>query len=57
MTSGGQVVASGRRLRELGARNEDALCVINRRESGADALAAEGIRLRALLTRENLEAS
>ncbi|WP_203921583.1 orotate phosphoribosyltransferase [Rugosimonospora africana] len=55
VTSGGQVVASSRQLRDLGARIEDAVCVIDRREGGSEALSAEGIRLRALLTREDLE--
>jgi len=50
VTSGGQVVASVRQLREL-----EALCVIDREEGGTEALAAEGIRLHALLTRTDLE--
>lgn len=55
VTSGGQVAISAGHLRELGAEVRDALCVIDRREGGALALAGEGISLRALLTREELD--
>ncbi|WP_326552276.1 orotate phosphoribosyltransferase [Micromonospora sp. NBC_01813] len=55
VTSGGQVVASTGQLRELGAVVDAALCVIDRQEGGAPALAAEGIRLQALLTRADLD--
>src|SRR5690348_1434762 len=51
VTSGGQIAISSRHLRELGASVEHALCVIDRQEGGAEALAADGIALRALLTR------
>ncbi|MEV6377107.1 orotate phosphoribosyltransferase [Micromonospora musae] len=54
VTSGGQVVASTRELRQLGARVDAAVCVIDRQEGGAEALAVEGISLRALLTRADL---
>jgi orotate phosphoribosyltransferase len=54
VTSGGQVVISSGQLRELGADIAHALCVIDRQEGGEEALAAEGIRLHALLTRESL---
>jgi orotate phosphoribosyltransferase len=57
VTSGGQVVISTNELRRLGARVDHALCVIDRQEGGAEALAAEGITLRALLTRADLDAS
>jgi orotate phosphoribosyltransferase len=50
VTSGGQIAISTRRMRELGARIEDALCVLDRQEGGAEALAADGIVLHALLT-------
>lgn len=49
VTSGGQVAISTRQLRELGAHIAHALCVIDRQEGGTEALAAEGIRLHALL--------
>ena len=55
VTSGGQVVISTAELRRLGAHVDHALCVIDRQEGGAQALAAEGITLRALLTRADLE--
>ena len=54
VTSGGQVVISTGELRKLGAHVDHALCVIDRQEGGATALAAEGITLRALLNREDL---
>ncbi|SCL16847.1 orotate phosphoribosyltransferase [Micromonospora nigra] len=56
VTSGGQVVISTGQLRDLGARVEHALCVIDRAEGGAEALAGHGIALRALLTRADLDA-
>jgi orotate phosphoribosyltransferase len=56
-TSGGQVLASAKQLRALGARVDDALCVIDRQEGAAHALAVEGIALRALLTRADLDAA
>ncbi|MEV0425977.1 orotate phosphoribosyltransferase [Micromonospora sp. NPDC050495] len=56
VTSGGQVVLSTRELRNLGARIDAAVCVIDRQEGGSEALAAEGITLRALLTRADLGA-
>ncbi|PWR11504.1 orotate phosphoribosyltransferase [Micromonospora acroterricola] len=56
VTSGGQVVLSTRDLRSLGARIDAAVCVIDRQEGGSEALAAEGIALRALLTRADLGA-
>lgn len=55
VTSGGQIAISARDLRETGAEIRHALCVIDRQEGGAEALAAEGIRLHALLTRSDLD--
>ncbi|MFI7606012.1 orotate phosphoribosyltransferase [Micromonospora sp. NPDC049366] len=55
VTSGGQVVLSTGELRRLGARVDAAVCVIDRQEGGSETLAAEGITLRALLTRADLE--
>lgn len=57
VTSGGQVVLSTMDLRKLGAHVDHAVCVIDRQEGGAQALAAEGITLRALLTRADLDAA
>ncbi|MER5457245.1 phosphoribosyltransferase family protein [Micromonospora sp. NPDC002389] len=56
VTSGGQVVLSARDLRSLGAHVDAAVCVIDRQEGGTEALAVEGITLRALLTRADLGA-
>ena len=54
VTSGGQVVISTGELRRMGAHVDHALCVIDRQEGGAEALAEHGIKLRALLTRADL---
>jgi hypothetical protein len=51
----GQIAVSSRQLRALGARVAHALCVIDRQEGGEQALATEGITLRALLTRADLD--
>jgi orotate phosphoribosyltransferase len=55
VTSGGQIAISSKELRALGARVDHALCVIDRQEGGEQALAADGIALRALLTRADLD--
>jgi orotate phosphoribosyltransferase len=55
VTSGGQIAISAAELRNAGAIVEHAVCVIDRQEGGREALAAEGIALRTLLTREQLE--
>ena len=57
VTSGGQVVISTGELRKLGAHVDHALCVIDRQEGGAEALAEHGIKLRALLKRADLDAA
>jgi orotate phosphoribosyltransferase len=57
VTSGGQVVISTGELRALGAHVDHAVCVIDRQEGGAEALAEAGITLRPLLTRAALEAA
>jgi orotate phosphoribosyltransferase len=57
VTSGGQISISTRQLRDLGARIDHAVCVIDRQEGGVAALAADGIELRALLTRTDLDRS
>ncbi len=46
ISSGGQVVASCRALRELGAEIVAVLCVIDRESGGAANIAAEGLELR-----------
>ena len=56
VTSGGQIVLSTADLRGLGAEVGEALCVIDREQGGAQALAAEGIDLLSLLSAADLRA-
>lgn len=56
VTTGGQIRTSSRRLRSAGAQITDAVCVVDRQEGGLEALAAQGIRLRSMFTRADLEA-
>ncbi len=56
VTTGGQIVLSAQDLRSEGAEVQDAICVIDREGGGADVVASEGIRLRALFTLRQLEA-
>jgi orotate phosphoribosyltransferase len=55
VTSGGQVLTSCAQLRERGAVVSRVLCVIDREAGGAEALAADGLELRALLARSDLD--
>lgn len=55
ITSGGQVIESSTELRRLGAVVEDVLCVIDRESGGTEALAAEGLTLRALFRKSELD--
>jgi orotate phosphoribosyltransferase len=48
VTSGGAAVESAQALREAGLEVRNAVCVVDREEGGVDALAREGVRLRAL---------
>ena len=57
VTSGGQILLSAAELRALGAVIDTVLCVVDREAGGADALAAEGLELRPLLRRSELEAA
>lgn len=57
VTSGGQVVASCRDLRSRGAVVSVVLCAIDRQAGGAEALAAEGLELRALFGADELRAA
>ncbi|TVR95075.1 MAG: orotate phosphoribosyltransferase [Trueperaceae bacterium] len=57
VTSGGQVVASTRDLRDLGADVDHALCVIDREAGGPDALATIGVALHPLFTMTDLKAA
>ena len=55
VTSGGQIIASARQLRALGAVVSDAVCVIDRETGGVSNLEAEGIALHALFTMSELK--
>ena len=48
VTSGGAAVQSAEALREAGLEVRNAVCVVDREEGGVEALAREGVRLRAL---------
>jgi orotate phosphoribosyltransferase len=54
VTRAGQIIDSARRLRAEGARLLGAVCVVDREAGGAEALADEGIELRALFTMADL---
>ncbi|WBQ07860.1 orotate phosphoribosyltransferase [Kribbella sp. CA-293567] len=54
VTKGGQIVLSTRELRALGAEISHALCVIDRQQGGAEALAEIELELVALLTAAEL---
>jgi orotate phosphoribosyltransferase len=56
VTSGGQILASCLDLRREGAIVEHVVCVIDRQAGGAAALAAVGLELRPLLTKQDLDA-
>src|SRR5258706_4868324 len=55
VTTGGQVLLSAADLRSLGATVDTVLCVIDREAGGTEAFAAEGLELRALLTKTELD--
>jgi orotate phosphoribosyltransferase len=55
VTSGGQVVDSCARLRELGATVAQVLCVIDREAGGREALSANGLALTAAFTMSALK--
>ena len=55
ITTGGQVVISTNQLRELGAKVDHVLCVIDRSPDHGAALTAEGLTMHALLTRAQLD--
>jgi orotate phosphoribosyltransferase len=48
VTSGGAAAESATALREAGLEVRNAVCVVDREEGGAEALAVEGVHLRAL---------
>jgi orotate phosphoribosyltransferase len=55
ITTGGAVVSAARALRELGATVAVVACAIDRSPSGGNALAAEGITVRSVLTKSLLD--
>ena len=57
VSSGGQVVASCRALRERGAEIAAVLCVVDRESGGAAAIAAEGLELRSAFTMSEVRAA
>ena len=57
VTSGGAVLAAAAGLRERGAAVGDVVCVIDRGEGGAEALAAVDLRMHPLFTRADLDAA
>ncbi|MEV8376549.1 orotate phosphoribosyltransferase [Kribbella sp. NPDC056861] len=54
VTKGGQIVLSSKELRALGAEISQALCVIDRQQGGAEALAEVGLELISLMTAAEL---
>ena len=57
VTSGGQILLSVAELRARGAIVETVLCAIDREAGGAENLAKEGLELRPVLKRADLEAA
>jgi orotate phosphoribosyltransferase len=54
VTSGGALLSAVDALREAGLHVSAAICVVDREEGGADAIASAGIRFRALFTTSQL---
>ncbi|MDA1044237.1 MAG: orotate phosphoribosyltransferase [Verrucomicrobia bacterium] len=57
VTSGGQILLSAAELRARGAIIDTVLCAIDRQAGGAESLAKEGLELRPVLKRSDLERS
>lgn len=57
VTSGGQILLSAVALRRLGAVIDTVVCVIDRESGGADNLRKEGLTLKPLFTRSDLESA
>ena len=53
VTSGGALAEAVEALREAGLEVRNAVCVVDREEGGADALARLGVRLRRSTAQEN----
>jgi orotate phosphoribosyltransferase len=54
VTSGGAAIEAIQALREAGLRVQNAVCVVDREEGGADGLARHAVRLRPLFTASEL---
>jgi orotate phosphoribosyltransferase len=54
VTSGGAAISAVEALREAGLEVRNAVCVVDREEGGAEALAAAGVRLRPLFRSSEL---
>lgn len=57
VTSGGQLLASCADLRDRGAKLAAVICLVDRESGGTEALAAEGLELRAAFTMSELTAA
>ena len=57
VTSGGAILDAVEKLRADGAVINDVICVIDRQSGGREKLAAQGLMLHALFTKEDLENS
>jgi orotate phosphoribosyltransferase len=57
VTSGGAALEAVHALREVGLRVQNAICVVDREEGGADELARHAVRLRPLFTASELLAA
>ena len=55
VTTGGQIILSANDLRNLGAKVENVICVIQRGSNSRETLAKESLYLRPLFTMEELE--
>lgn len=56
VTSGGQILLSAKDLRALGAEISNVICVIDREAGGTESLAKEGLELRPLYRKSELQA-
>ena len=54
VTSGGALLEAVRALREVGLAVRTAVCVVDREEGGADALARQAVRLRPIFRASDL---
>ena len=57
VTSGGALLGAVEAVREAGLEARNAVCVVDREEGGAEALAAAGVRLRPLFLASDLAES